>query len=94
MDCDCVVIVGNCQISGDYTAIGSSVTSLSEVVNSHYTVTVQSQCSDCSIITVKEQKSNVCMIHLLASILYSMRKKSDKLFYRLFVALSGEQVCQ
>ena len=32
----------------DKDAIGSSVTALPGVVNSHYTVTVKSLCSDCA----------------------------------------------
>ena len=39
----CVVTVDNCRQSGDWTANGSVVTS-----HSHYTITVQSQCSDCA----------------------------------------------
>ena len=47
---DCVVTVNNCQQSCDYmyTAICSSVTTLPALVNSHNTVNVKSQCSDCA----------------------------------------------
>ena len=39
----------NFRQHGDYTAICSSVTVLPAVFNSHYTVTVQLQCSDCAL---------------------------------------------
>ena len=45
---DGVVIGVNCRQHGDYTAIGSSVTVPPAVVNSDYTVTVQSLCSHCA----------------------------------------------
>ena len=48
LDSDCVVSVDNCRQIGDRAANGSVVTMLPAVVNSHYTVTVQSQCSDCT----------------------------------------------
>ena len=47
LDGDCVVTVDNCRQSGDWAANVSVVTALPAVVNSRYTVTVQSQCSDC-----------------------------------------------
>ena len=47
LDSDSVATVVNCRQHGDYTAICSSVTTLPAVINDDYTVTVQSQCSDC-----------------------------------------------
>ena len=41
------IVTVDCRQSDDI-AIGSSVTGLPAVINSHYTVTVQSQCSDCA----------------------------------------------
>ena len=43
-----IVNVGNCQQHGDYTGIHYSATVLPTVIISHYTVTVQSQFSDCA----------------------------------------------
>ena len=48
LDSDWTETFDNCRQSGDYTAIGSAVTALLAVFNSHYTITVQSQCSDCA----------------------------------------------
>ena len=48
LDDDDVVTIVNCRQHGDYTAIGSSVTVLPAVVNSHYTIVVQSLCSHCA----------------------------------------------
>ena len=48
LDSDRVVPVDDCRQSGDYTAVGSSVTALPAVINGHYTVTIQWQCSDCA----------------------------------------------
>ena len=48
LDSDCVMTTGNCRQHGDLAAIGSVVTVLPAVVNSSYTVTIQSQSSDCA----------------------------------------------
>ena len=48
LDSDCVVTIDNCRRHGEYTAICSSVSVLPAVFNSQYTVTVQSQRSDCA----------------------------------------------
>ena len=47
VDSDGVVTVHNCRQHGVYTAIDSSVTVLPAVVDSDYTITIQSLCSHC-----------------------------------------------
>ena len=49
MDSDGVVTVVNYRKHGDYTVDNYVVTVLPEVVNSDYTVTVQSLCSHCAL---------------------------------------------
>ena len=68
-DSDCVVTVDNCWQSGDYTAICSSDTVLSAVFNSRYTVTIQSQCSDCAYSPIVFDKRVTiwlypCLVHV------------------------------